>query len=374
MTVESDDFESRPVKAMIIDPSAHACGLYRRWFASDRRVHIAATHYINTEALANITESDPDIVLIDIADPVEQSLALLPAILARKPGLAVIVSWSQNRFTRDLAFRAMALGAHDFVIKPDDFIKASDTAKFRESLRETIWTLGCRARKRTILPARAEPGGRQSEPSPTGQETDNAAWQLVPCSHTRPEIIAFGASTGGPQALRTILGDLRGHLQHLPILVVQHIPATFVPVLAKSLAASADRPAREAVHGETIDPGQIYMAPGGKHLSLKKKSGKTVVNIDDGPPINYCKPSVDPLFCSIAEIYQSAALAVILTGMGHDGVQGATHVARQGGSVVAQDKKTSVVWGMPGAAVRASACCDLLPLDAIGKKLIELGG
>jgi two-component system chemotaxis response regulator CheB len=150
------------------------------------------------------------------------------------------------------------------------------------------------------------------------------------------------------------------------------MPAMFTTILAEHLARASARPAREAVDGEPIRPGTIYVAPGGRHLRVAAHNGGPVVALDDGPLINFCRPAVDPLFASAARVYGSAALAVILTGMGQDGAQGAGAIATAGGSVIAQDEATSVVWGMPGTAAHAGVCSAVLPLDQIGPKLLRM--
>jgi two-component system chemotaxis response regulator CheB len=158
----------------------------------------------------------------------------------------------------------------------------------------------------------------------------------------------------------------------VPVLITQHMPPMFTTILAEHLTRSAERPAREAVDGETIRPGTIYVAPGGRHLRVAQRDGAVVVALDEGPLVNFCRPAVDPLFASAAEVYGCAALAVILTGMGTDGARGAADIAAAGGSVIAQDEATSIVWGMPGSAAHAGLCSAVLPLDDIAPKLVRI--
>ncbi|MFD1333114.1 chemotaxis protein CheB, partial [Methylopila musalis] len=184
--------------------------------------------------------------------------------------------------------------------------------------------------------------------------------------------LAIGASTGGPQALASLLSALSPALGAIPVLVTQHMPATFTAALAEHLGVASRRPCREAVDGEPLAPGAIYVAPGGRHLVIARRGAQPCARLDDGPPENYCKPSVDPMFRSAAGVYGGGLLAVVLTGMGSDGACGARAVAAAGGSVIAQDEATSVVWGMPGAAVATGVCSAVLPLAAIAPKITRL--
>jgi two-component system chemotaxis response regulator CheB len=156
------------------------------------------------------------------------------------------------------------------------------------------------------------------------------------------------------------------------VLVTQHMPPTFTAILAEHLAKASGRPAREAENGEVLKPGHIYVAPGGLHMVVEKEGTNTVARLLDTPPINFCKPAVDPMFDSVSKVFGSATLAVVLTGMGHDGAVGVRTIAAGGGSVIAQDEASSVVWGMPGAAANTGQCSDILPISRIGPKVAGL--
>lgn len=191
-------------------------------------------------------------------------------------------------------------------------------------------------------------------------------------SSARPRILAIGSSTGGPQALQQLFTDIGTAIREVPVVVTQHMPPTFTAILAEHIAKAALRPAKEAENGEVLKPGHIYVAPGGLHMVIDKDGGQVVARLNDSPPVNFCKPAVDPLFDSVAKIYGSATLAVVLTGMGHDGAAGVRTIAAGGGSVIAQDEATSVVWGMPGAAAQTGMCCEILPITRIGPKISGL--
>ena len=187
-----------------------------------------------------------------------------------------------------------------------------------------------------------------------------------------PRALLIGASTGGPQALMALVSEIGPVIDRFPVLITQHMPPTFTTILAEHLARASHRPAHEGVDGEIIKPGRIYLAPGGRHMRVVRQGAHAAIALDDGPAVNFCKPAVDPLFASAIEVWQGGILAVVLTGMGSDGMRGGKEIVAAGGSVIAQDEATSVVWGMPGAATHAGICAAVLPLGQIAPKLIQL--
>ena len=188
-------------------------------------------------------------------------------------------------------------------------------------------------------------------------------------SSNAPRALLIGCSTGGPQALMALVSEIGPVIDRFPVLITQHMPPTFTTILAEHLARASQRPAHEGADGEAIKPGQIVLAPGGRHMRVTRRGGKAVIALDDGPPVNFCKPAVDPLFTSAIDVWQGNILAVVLTGMGSDGTGGGSS---RGGSVIAQDEATSVVWGMPGSAAHAGICAAVLPLKEIAPKLVRL--
>ena len=187
-----------------------------------------------------------------------------------------------------------------------------------------------------------------------------------------PRVLLIGSSTGGPQALNGLIAESAASLQRAPVLITQHMPPTFTAVLAEHLARIGKCPVREARDGEEIKAGAVYLAPGGKHMKAARRDGTAVISIEDGPLVNFCKPAVDPMFASAAEVWGNKALALVLTGMGSDGLAGAKTIVAAGGHVFAQDEATSVVWGMPGQVTNAGLCSAVLPLSDIAGKLTRL--
>jgi two-component system chemotaxis response regulator CheB len=197
-------------------------------------------------------------------------------------------------------------------------------------------------------------------------------FKLRPLPSAPPRILLIGSSTGGPQALGAIVGRITGVIDQAPVLITQHMPPTFTTILAEILERASGRPVHEALDGEALRAGAIYIAPGGRHLRVTRRDGVPSVALDDGPQINFCKPAVDPMFSSAAETWGSWNLALVLTGMGSDGARGAADVVAAGGCVIAQDEDSSVVWGMPGSVAKAGLCSAVLPIDQIAAKLTHL--
>jgi two-component system chemotaxis response regulator CheB len=161
-------------------------------------------------------------------------------------------------------------------------------------------------------------------------------------------------------------------IERYPVLITQHMPPTFTTILAEHLARSSKRPAHEGIDGEPVKAGTIYLAPGGRHMRVVRRGLDAAIALDDGAAVNFCKPAVDPLFTSAIDVWQGGVLAVILTGMGSDGMRGGKEIVAAGGSVIAQDEASSVVWGMPGAAANAGICAAILPLNQIGQKVVRV--
>jgi two-component system chemotaxis response regulator CheB len=204
------------------------------------------------------------------------------------------------------------------------------------------------------------------------EAADASPHNLRPFPNVIPRVLLIGASTGGPQALTKLVTRLDAVTDTAPVLITQHMPATFTTILAEHLSRASAKPVREALDGEPVLAGTIYLAPGGRHMRVARRNGTAVAVLDDGPPINFCKPAVDPLFSSAAEVWGTWNLALILTGMGTDGTHGAADIVAAGGSVIAQDEASSVIWGMPGSAVEAGVCSAVLPLDQIGPKVVRM--
>jgi two-component system chemotaxis response regulator CheB len=188
----------------------------------------------------------------------------------------------------------------------------------------------------------------------------------------KPNLLAIGSSTGGPQALFAAIGHFKNF--HVPIVVTQHMPATFTKILAQHIAMHTGVQTFEGENGMKVEPGTVYVAPGGYHMMFERSGTHNLIRLNDGPQENFCRPSVDPMLRSAIDVWGPKFLAVILTGMGQDGLAGCRKLVELGGRVIAQDQETSVVWGMPGAVATAGICTDVLPLPDIGPAVKKIFG
>lgn len=362
-----------PIRVMVVDDSVVARGLMSRWLDADPQLAVIETSRTGKVAVENIGRAQPDVIVLDIEMPDMDGLTALPLLLKAKPGVQVVMASTLTRRNAEISLKALSLGAADYLPKPESNSGVSTSTEFRRELIEKVKALGAIGRRTSRRPkpdaVRSLAAARVS--SPASKATDSIAAKvdnLGPMrrwSSAMPRVVALGSSTGGPQALAKVLSTLGPVAKRVPILITQHMPPTFTSILAENLGRAAGLPSAEGKDGEVLKPGQIYVAPGGKHMLVKEGSGSVRVVLDDGPAVNFCKPAVDPLFESLAEVYGPACLAAVLTGMGNDGGKGALAIAEAGGSVIAQDEESSVVWGMPQAVVQEKACAAILPLDQL---------
>lgn len=362
-SIEGRGRESRsPCRVMVVDDSAIARGIVTRTLEEEPDITVVASVSNGLMALKAIERQEIDIVVLDIEMPELDGLAALPRLLEIKPDLKVIMVSSASQRDADISLKTMAMGAADYVAKPKAGLGGAES--FRVELVSKVRAHGACASevpKRKTAPA--------SPPMPTKIQAHPAVRTL---KASRPDAIAIGSSTGGPQALSEVLTNLDPGLTQ-PILVTQHMPATFTALLAEHMTRYSGRLAAEARDGELLEQGRIYIAPGGKHMLVEQRAaGGLVLRLDDGPPENSCKPAVDPMLRSLARHYKERLLAVILTGMGSDGLKGCRTVLEEGGRVLAQDRESSVVWGMPGAVAQAGICEEILPLKKIGPAIIRI--
>jgi two-component system chemotaxis response regulator CheB len=349
---------------MVVDDSAVVRGLVSRWLAEAPDIEVVSLQRNGRAAVEAIDETNPDIVILDIEMPEMDGMTALPLILRKKPGIPVVVASTLTRRNAEISLKALSLGARDYLPKPEGQHGLVSADDFRQQLLAKIRALGM---PRPGLPRKTQ-AAQVSVPTPARPDV---AITLRPASSVRPRVLVIGSSTGGPPALTRLMEELGGKLGGIPVLITQHMPPTFTGILAEHIAKASGRPAAEGRDGEPIVAGRIYVAPGGHHM-LVQGGAEPRIRLDDGPPVNFCRPAVDPLFSSAAAVYGPATLALVLTGMGQDGANGARSIATAGGTVLAQDEATSVVWGMPGATARAGVCSAVLPLDQIAGRVSQL--
>jgi len=365
------------LRVMIADDAIVVRGLFARWIEAEPDMALVASLRNGREAVEQIERIKPDVVILDVDMPELDGISALPQLLAKCPGVTVIMASTLTRRNAEISLRALSLGATDYIPKPSTQNDVGAAPDFRRELIEKIRQLGRRTNKtagHTHI-ADAPPLVPHTAPNVKALHHYYPAQTpiaLRPLPATAPRVLLIGASTGGPQALTKLVADIGAVIDRVPVLITQHMPPTFTAILAEHLSRLGKHPAREAVHGEEIVPGTIYMAPGGRHMIVAQRNNVPVIEITNTAPVNFCKPAVDPLFTSAAQVWGPRALALVLTGMGHDGLAGAHDIVNAGGHVLAQDEASSVVWGMPGQVALAGLCSAVLPIDDLGAKLNRL--
>ncbi len=330
------------LRVMLCDDSAVVRGALARILESDPGIRIVARVGDGQAALKALEAAPaadrPEVILLDLEMPVMDGMTALPLLLRREPRPVVIVASALTQRGASQTMAAMQAGASDYIPKPTAALGGMADPGFRAELLAKVkgW-----ARMRN----RAAPGATMGAAARSAARS--ATLGMV------PRAIAIGSSTGGPQALAALVRRLPRGLR-VPILLTQHMPPGFTAMLAQHLDSLGGPRCAEAVDGEVLQPGHLYVAPGDRHMLLTKRdAGPPRIALNTDPPENFCRPAVDPMLRSMVPIYGRDLLAIILTGMGQDGLLGCREVARAGGVVIAQDEASSVVWGMPGAVAKA---------------------
>ena len=350
-----------PIRVMVVDDSAVIRTVITRILEEDSQVRVVATAGNGQIAVDQLSANDIDVIILDIEMPVMDGLTALPKLLEAEPGIKIIMASTLSTRNADISIRALHAGAADYVPKPTSARDIRTGDEFRRELLTKVKTLGAVRRRRRSA---ARGGGPPSGPSPAKPIA------LRKAGPVRPVVLAIGSSTGGPQALFAVLGGLNLDIQQ-PILITQHMPPTFTTILAEHIARASGRPCAEAKDGEVIKPGHIYVAPGDFHMVVEANKAQRVFRLSKAPPENFCRPAVDPMLRSMAKVFGPGVLSVILTGMGHDGLNGGEAVAKAGGTVIAQDEESSVVWGMPGAVATAGLCSAVLPIKELAPYIMR---
>ena len=361
-----------PYRIMVVDDSAVIRGLLTRALEADPDLVVVASAADGQQAINALGRHDIEIVILDIEMPVMDGLTALPKIVAAKPGIQVLIASTLTLRGASVSLKALSLGAADYVTKPGSsaLITADD---FKRELVSKVKGLA-QARRRARGEAQPSPAARRiGEPAPTPAPTVRTGEiRLRPMPLERPDVVAIGSSTGGPQALFRLLKSLGSVKQ--PILITQHMPATFTTILAEHIVRLTGLAAAEATDGEAVLGSRVYVAPGDFHMIVEVRGTERRLRLSKSPPENFCRPSVDPMLRSLAQVYGRRVLCAILTGMGSDGLKGGEALAAAGSAVVAQDEKSSVVWGMPGAVATAGLCSAVLPLDELGPFISRIAG
>lgn len=335
------------IRVLIVDDAAVFRRVLAAEFAADPEIEVVGTAADGRIALSKLTQVNPDLVILDVEMPVLDGLGTLKEIRKTHPKLPVIMFSALTERGAEATLDALALGATDYFTKPAGSGLEASVQIIRDELIPRIKALG----QRTIGSAPAKP-------------------IIAPVATAPPpaEVVAIAASTGGPNALAELFRGLPGALA-TPILIVQHMPPMFTRLLAERIRSQFCVNAKEAVHGDPVEPGHVYIAPGDYHMTLQREAGQLRIRLNQEPPENSCRPAADVLFRSVAATFGASTLAVVLTGMGKDGLRGCEAIKAAGGQVLVQDEATSVIWGMPGSVARAGLADRVLPLAQLAPEI-----
>lgn len=354
----------KKIKVLLVDDSAVIRKVLGDLISSDPELEVVGTAANGKLALQQLALLNPDIVTLDIEMPEMDGLQTVQEIRKSGSTVPIIMCSSLTAAGATHTLDALAFGASDYVTKPSSHGANTREVIGEELIRKIKGLAGPSARiTRPATPPGSNAPQQAAKPSKATTIIElTSPPSTTPPSH--PAVVAIGVSTGGPNALQEVLPLLPPNLS-VPVLIVQHMPPLFTKLLAERLAATSKLPVIEATDREEVKPGHVYLAPGGLHMEVKRLLGRTLIQLHEGPLENSCRPAVDVLFRSVASVYGPAALAVMLTGMGQDGLIGCERIKASGGTILAQDRETSAVWGMPGAVVEAGLATSVLPLRSI---------
>ncbi len=353
------------LRILIVDDTALYRKILRDVLESMPGTEVVATAPNGKIALTKIDQFEPDLVTLDVEMPEMDGLETLRNLKSKPSKPAIIMVSSLTQRDAEVTLQALQLGAFDFIAKPSGGSIVQNVNALKDQFTPKIETL--RKRLRPVGIHKQVPQISGTKPSIPIKETISAP--RIPIH--KPQVVALGISTGGPKALAEIIPQLPGDFP-IPMVLVQHMPPVFTKALADSLNRKSAVTVVEGENGMPLQPGHVYIAPGGKQMKIVANGQTNVIKITDDPPENHCKPSVDYLFRSVNAIYGAKTLAVIMTGMGRDGTQSLHQMKQSGAYVIAQNEATSVVFGMPMEAIKAGVVDEILPLDQIAGKIIKL--
>jgi two-component system chemotaxis response regulator CheB len=333
------------IRVLVVDDSAVVRRVLQSTLERDGECEVVGAACDGIEGLEFVNRLKPDVILLDVDMPRMDGLEMLRELRARKAGVPVVMFSSRTERGAKTATDALLLGAKDFVFKPGGASMSDVQSGQVAILNELVPRIRWLARQRLTASV-----------APTSP--------AVSAPNARVDLVVVASSTGGPAALAMLVEakELQSNL-HAPIVIAQHMPALFTKHLADRLAHDSGLDIAEARDGEVLRPGMIRLAPGGRHAAVRRVGGELVGVVHDGPPVNSCRPSADVLFAAAAETAKCHVLAVVLTGMGHDGRDGCRAIREKGGRILAQDEATSLIWGMPGSVVKEGLADGVLPLD-----------
>ena len=362
----------RKIKVLIIDDSALVRQVMTEILNADNAIEVIGTAQDPLDAREKIKKLKPDVLTLDVEMPKMDGITFLANLMRLHPLPVVMVSTLTEKGA-DITFEALELGAIDFVSKPKiDVIEGlNDYAteiceKVKTASLVNVTKISDRRARRT---ATINSTASKIEPKLNADAVLEKRSAQKSRLKTTDKIIALGASTGGTEAIKEVLSGMPANSPG--IVISQHIPEMFSKPFAERMDKNSAMTVYEAVDGQQILPGHVYIAPGNRHLIIERSGARYICRLNDGPPVNRHKPSVDVMFRSVAQNVGPNAIGVILTGMGADGAEGLKEMLENGATTLVQDEKTSVVWGMPGEAFKIGAAADQYPLEEIAKELLK---
>ena len=347
----------RKIRVLIVDDSTVIRRLLSDSLDADPQIEVAGTAAHGRIALSKIPQLNPDVITLDMEMPEMDGITTLVEIRKLYPKLPVVMFSTLTERGATATLDALAKGANDYVTKP------ANVGSVNVAMQRVRDELVPRLKALCPWSTPAAPVARTLKPVARTQKT--------PGNNSKIEAVVIGSSTGGPNALQAVISQLPADFP-VPILIVQHMPPIFTKHLADRLDQLSKLTVVEAKHGDEIRPGGVWVAPGDYHLRLKRIGTSVQVQLDQGTPENSCRPAVDVMFRSAAELYGGNLLAVVLTGMGQDGARGCEPIRLAGGRILIQDQASSVVWGMPGAVSRAGLADEELPIQRISKQICDI--
>jgi two-component system chemotaxis response regulator CheB len=359
------------IRVMVVDDSVVIRRLVTQALEQDPLIEIVGTASNGSIGLQRIPQFNPDVITLDIEMPDMNGLEMLRRIRRDFPHLRVVMFSTLTERGAAITLEALTLGADDYVAKVSN--EGSLDRSLTRLREEMIPKIKQFFRTPESAAAAAAPAVKAVPAATSAGTSARRPAAAVSSLKLKPKVLVIGVSTGGPTALGEMLPELPASFP-LPVLLVQHMPPLFTRLLAERLDAACPLKVEEAVQGQAIEPGKILIAPGDFHMKIASTAAGMQVCLDQSPRQNSCRPAVDALFVSVAELYGGAVLAVILTGMGQDGLHGVEILRARGARILAQDEASSVVWGMPGAVVNAGFADRVLPLDAIVPEILGITG
>jgi two-component system chemotaxis response regulator CheB len=351
------------IRVLVVDDAVVFRRLVAEELSKDPALEVVGTAANGKIALAKMTQVQPDLVILDIEMPEMDGLATLAELRKTYPRLPVIMFSALTERGAEATLDALALGATDYFTKPTDAGgREASLVVIREQLIPEIKALCVRTH-----------GATTANDGPSPLPGKSAAVQAPYRPPTQPgaiQVVAIGASTGGPNALADVFRRLPADFP-VPIVIVQHMPPMFTRLLAERLSAEFAISVREGSSKTVLESGRAWIAPGDYHMIVVRDGLHVRLLLHQDPPENSCRPAVDVLFRSVAQTFGPRSLAVVLTGMGQDGLRGCEAIRETGGQVLAQDEASSVVWGMPGYVARAGLADRVLPLSLIGDEIVR---